>query len=221
DWLPALKDARQMDIEMFKSKWNSKKTPITPQRLIGELLDFMDPEDILCVDGGDIAVLTVHYIDYVGSRKPRTVHQSIGFGHLGTSIPFSIGAKLAKPEARVFSITGDGSFLFNVQELDTAVKYNIPFVCIVADNCSWGMIRNAEKRSFKKRKPFCVDICSDYEKIASGFGCYAEKVDDPDGIKDALKRAVESGKPAIIQVPIKFVSPPGAKILASLKQLKF
>ncbi|MBD3185379.1 thiamine pyrophosphate-binding protein, partial [Candidatus Bathyarchaeota archaeon] len=174
-----------------------------------------------CVDGGDIAVLTMPWIDYMGPRKPRTVLQSIGLGHLGTCIPYCIGAKLAKPGARVFSITGDGSFLFNVQELDTAIKQETPFVVLIADNCCWGMIKNAEKRAFKKREAFCVDICSDYVKIAKGFGCHAERVEKPLDLKPAIQRAVDSGRPAVLQVPIRFVSPPGAKILASLRELQF
>ncbi|MHA1683488.1 MAG: thiamine pyrophosphate-binding protein [Promethearchaeota archaeon] len=220
-WLPSLQDARKMDVDMFKKKASKEKIPITPERVIGDLLDFMEPDDILCVDGGDIAVMTQPWVDYMGPRAPRTVLQSIGFGHLGTCIPYCIGAKLAKPDKRVFSITGDGSFLFNVQELDTAIKYDVPFVIVIADNCSWGMIKNAEKRAFKKRDSFYVDICSDYVKIAEGFGCYAEHVEKPADISPALQRAVDSKKPAILQVPIKFVSPPGANIMASLGKLKF
>jgi acetolactate synthase-1/2/3 large subunit len=140
---------------------------------------------------------------------------------LGTCIPYAIGAKLGKPDKRVFSITGDGSFLFNVQELDTAIKYTIPFVVIIADNCKWGMIANREKADFKKRDPFCVDLCSNYVNIAKGFGCYAERVEDPAQIKPALQRAVDSELPAVLQVPIKFVTPPGTTILQSFGNLKF
>lgn len=221
DWLSSLKEARKLAIDMVKAKMNSTKTPIHPLRVIADLTDFMNPEDILCVDGGDIQVLTNTHIDFIKHREPRTVISSIGMGHLGAGIPYAIGAKLAKPDARVFMITGDGSFLFNVQELDTAMKYGIPFVCVIADNCKWGMIAHAEKRSFKKRQPFCVDICSDYVNIAKGFGCYAERVDNAEDIKPALQRAVDSGIPAVLQVPTKSVQPAGSKLIASLKKLRF
>nr|MDO8108720.1 thiamine pyrophosphate-binding protein [Candidatus Sigynarchaeota archaeon] len=221
DWLPALKKERDLAIQTLKAKFESIKTPIEPHRLIADLTSFMNPDDILCVDGGDIAVLVLNDIDMIKPREARTVMRSSALGQLGTCIPHAIGAKLAKPDKRVFGITGDGSFLFNVQELDTAMKYIIPFVVVIADNCKWGMMANREKVEFKKRDPFCVDLCSDYVSIAKGFGCYAERVEDPAQIKPALQRAVDSMLPAVLQVPIKFVTPPGTTILQSFKNLKF
>jgi len=221
DWLPTLKKERELAIDSVKPKLTSDKVPIEPHRLIADLTSFMNPDDILCIDGGDIAVITLNDIDFVKHREPRSVMRSAGLGQLGTCIPYAIGAKLAKPEKRVFSITGDGSFLFNVQELDTAVKYCTPFVVIIADNCRWGMIENAEKGKWRKREPFCVELCSNYVNIAKGFGCHAERVEDPAQIKPALQRAVESELPAVLQVPIKFVTPPGTTLLQAFKDLKF
>ena len=220
-WLQELKNTRKMMIDGASRKLTSTKTPIEPRRLIADLTDFMEPEDILCVDGGDIAVLTVGDIDFMKPREPRTVVQSIGMGHLGTCIPYAIGAKLGQPSKNVFAITGDGSFLFNIQEMDTAIKYCTPFVVVIADNCRWGMIQNAEKSAFKKRDPFCVEICSDYVKIAQGYGCYAERVGDPGDIKPALQRAVDSNLPAVLQVDVKFVSPPGGDLIRAFKDMKF
>jgi len=221
DWLPSLKQERSIAIESLRPKLESTKTPIEPHRLIADLTSFMNPDDILCVDGGDIAVLTVNDIDFMKHREPRTVLRSTYLGQLGTCIPYAIGAKLAKPDKRVFAITGDGSFLFNVGELDTAIKYCIPFVVIIADNCKWGMIANREKSEFKKREPFCVELCSNYVNISKGFGCYAEHVEDPAEIQPALQRAVDSELPAVLQVPIKFVMPPGTSMLQAFGNLKF
>ncbi len=220
-WTKALQDERAAGIAASRGKLESDKTPIEPRRLIAELTSFMEPDDILCIDGGDIAVLTLGDIDVMKPRAPRTVLQSIGLGCLGTCIPYAIGAKIAAPEKRVFGITGDGSFLFNVQELDTAMKYCTPFVIVIADNCKWGMIENNEMAKYKKREPFCVDICSDYVSIAKGFGCHAERVENPADIKPALQRAVDSGRPAVLQVPIKFVSPPNAKLMLAFSKMKF
>ncbi|MBN2151729.1 MAG: thiamine pyrophosphate-binding protein [Candidatus Lokiarchaeota archaeon] len=221
DWLPALKKERELAVQSLKAKFESTKIPIDPHRLIADLTTFMNPDDVLCIDGGDIAVLVMNDIDFLKHREPRSVMRSSALGMLGTCIPYAIGAKLGKPDKRVFSITGDGSFLFHVQELDTAIKYCLPFVVVIADNCKWGMIANREKSDFKKRDPFCVELCSNYVSIAKGFGCYAERVDDPAQIKPALQRAVDSELPAVLQVPIKFVTPPGTTILQSFGNLKF
>ncbi len=226
-WLPSLMEARKQGIESIRAKMTSEKQPILPQRVVHDLLDFMDPSDILCIDGGDIATFTISQIDFTKARDPRSVLMSVGFGHLGTAIPYAIGAKLAQPDKRVFFITGDGSFLFNIQELDTAIRYETPFVGVVVDNCAWGMIKNRIKAEWgRKRTSFCVDLpeteeCSNYVRIAQGFGAYAERVTTPAEITSALQRAVDSRKPAVIIVPVEFVEPANASVLKSLGKLKF
>jgi acetolactate synthase-1/2/3 large subunit len=222
NWLSDLKKSRQASVEQSKGKMTSDKVPIHPLRLIADVTEFMDPEDILISDAGDITSMTVSSVDFIKPRAPRTFLTSIGFGHIGVGIPYLLGAKLAKPTANVFLITGDGSFLFNIQELYTAVHYKIPFVCIVADNCSWGMIKNNEKMKWKNRPSFCVDFEeSDYVSIAKGFGCYAEKVTDPKEIKPALQRALDSKLPSVIVVPIQLVAPDSTRMMASFRNLKF
>lgn len=222
EWVQEGSKTRQSTIKRAMRKMKSDKTPIHPLRLIHDVTAFMNSDDILVTDAGDITAMTTTHVDYVKARKPRTFLNSVGFGHLGVGIPYCIGAKLAKPNVNVFQITGDGSFLFNIQELNTAMNYGIPFVTIVADNCSWGMIKNMEKRTFRRRESFCVDFPdNNYAKIAEGFGCYAEKIDSPDEITPALQRALDSKKPAVLHVPIKFVAPAGAKMLASMRSIKF
>lgn len=222
DWVNEGIKTRQSTIRRAKRKMLSDKTPIHPLRLIHDVTNFMEPQDILVTDAGDITAMTTTHVDYAKPREPRTFLNSVGFGHLGVGIPYCIGAKLARPDVNVFQITGDGSFLFNVQELNTAVNYDIPFVTVIADNCSWGMIKNMEKRNFRRRDPFCVDFeDNDYARIAEGFGCYSERVQDPSEITSALQRAVDSKKPAVLHVPVKFVAPEGAKMLASMRSIKF
>jgi acetolactate synthase I/II/III large subunit len=222
DWLNDLKKAREDAIKKDIRKMTTDRTPIFPLRVIHDLTKVAKPEDVIVVDGGDIAVVSTGVIDYITPRKPRTYMRSVGFGHLGTGIPYAIGAKLAKPDSNVFLLVGDGSFLFNIQELDTAVHYDIPFVAIVADNSSWGMIANAERRAFKTKNPFYTELQNrDYVSIAKGFGCYGEHITDPNEIIPAINRAIESKKPAVIQIPIKFVTPDNAKLLASFKSMDF
>ncbi|MBD3352074.1 MAG: hypothetical protein GF364_11360 [Candidatus Lokiarchaeota archaeon] len=222
EWLAEAVKQRKDAIEMEQNKMKSDKTPIHPLRLVNDITEFMEPEDILCTDGGDITTMLTTHVDFTKPRAPRTYLTSIGFGHLGVGIPYAIGAKLAKPSAKVLNLSGDGSVLFNIQELYTAVSYGIPFVCVVADNCSWGMIKNNEKSTWRRRESFCVDLDeTGFVSIAKGFGCYAEKVDNPTEIKPALKRAFDSKKPALIHVPIKFVSPEGTQMLKMMRKLKF
>ena len=133
-------------------------------------------------------------------------------GHLGTSIPYGIGAKLAKPDTQVVSITGDGSFMFNIQDLETAVRLGLKnLIYVIGNNNAWGMIKSSQKYVMKRRY---IDIDFpdfDYAKFAEGFGCYGEVVIDPNEIRNALVRATTSNKPAVLDVKIKDVIPDMAK----------
>ncbi|MDX1797046.1 MAG: thiamine pyrophosphate-dependent enzyme, partial [Candidatus Lokiarchaeia archaeon] len=139
--------------------------------------------------------------------------------HLGVGIPYAIAVKLARPDKLVVCLNGDGSFLFNAQELETAVRLNLPIIVVIANNCAWGMIKSAQKARFKR---YCdVNLPSiDYSNIARGFGCYGEKVENPEDIKPALQRAIDSKKPAVIDVSIAFETPPPMRLLAQYKKNK-
>ena len=140
-------------------------------------------------------------------------------GHLGIGIPYSIAVKIAKPEKLVVCLTGDGSFLFNVQELETAVRLNLPIIIIIANNCAWGMIKSNQKVG--KMKYCDVDFPPiNYSEIARGFGCYSEKIEKPEDIQTALQRAIESKKPAVIDVSIAFETPTPMRFLAQYKKNK-
>jgi acetolactate synthase-1/2/3 large subunit len=108
--------------------------------------------------------------------------------------------------------------MFNVQELDTAVRLNLPIIIIIANNCAWGMIKSKQKGEFKKR--YCdVDLPpTNYAEIAKGFGCYGEKIEKPEDIKPAIQRAIESKKPAVIDVDIAFETPIAMKVIGNLKK---
>ena len=138
-------------------------------------------------------------------------------GHLGIGIPFAIGAKLAFPDRLVGVLNGDGSFMFNVQELETAVRYNLPILIVIANNDSWGMIKSGQQLSMKKRF-IDVELPSgiNHAKIAEAFGCYGELITEPGEIKPAIKRAIASGKPAVLDVKIAFDIPKGTKLMLQL-----
>lgn len=219
EWNDYLQALKQND-EINKQKiLNAKKLPMKPERMVIEVLDNIDDDSIIVIDGGDIAVFTYSQISYK-KRNPRSTLSSLTMGHLGVGIPYAIGAKMARPDKQVVLINGDGSFLFNVQELETAVRLNVPIIIFIANNCAWGMLKSYQKLSMKKR--FCdVDLGSiDYSAIAKGFGCYAEKVENPEDIKEALKRAIESKKPAVIDVSIAFETPPAMKLIGLYKKSK-
>ena len=91
------------------------KVPIIPKRMIKEVLEAIDEDGILILDGGDISTSAVEQVDWYKDRHPLSTLIAVGMGQLGTAVPYGIGAKLAKPDKQVVAIAGDGAFLINVQ----------------------------------------------------------------------------------------------------------
>lgn len=217
EWMETLAEMRQNSIGNVAKKATKDKIPILPQRVVKDVLEFIDDDGILIIDGGDIAAYTFEQIDFYNTRKPLSTLQAAGMGHLGTSLGYCIGAKLAKPDTQVISISGDGSFLINVQDLETAVRLGLKnLIFCVANNNAWGMIKSGQKLAMGKRF-IDVDLPEfDFAKVAEAFGCYGEIVTDPNEIKPALERAKNSGKPAVLDIKIAFTTPDATKLLLSM-----
>jgi acetolactate synthase-1/2/3 large subunit len=219
EWNDYLQETRETQLNSNLKVLESKKLPMKPERLVYEIFDFIPKDAQIVLDGGDIVVFSYKFINHK-PRSPRSTFFPISMGHLGVGIPYSIAVKMAKPEKLVICLTGDGSFLFNIQELETAVRLKLPIIILIANNCAWGMIKSNQKKTYKKR--YCdVDFpLIDYSDIAKGFGCYGERIENPDELRNAIQRAIDSGKPAVIDVAIAFETPTPMRFLAQYKKNK-
>ena len=217
DWLVKLIDLKNKSEAIMKKMASSDSIPITPPRMVKEVLEFIDEDAILIIDGGNISSSAYQQLHLYKDRKPLSTLHSIGMGHLGTSVPYGIGAKLAKPKKQVVTISGDGSFMINIQDLETAVRLGLKnLIYIVANNKAWGMIKTGQQFTFDKRY-IDVDFTEfDFGKCAEAFGCYGESVSDPNEIKNALERAKNSGKPAVLDIKIKFEVPLAMRLAGGL-----
>ncbi len=217
DWLEELVQTRQNTINKINKKVSKDKIPIITKRLIKDILESIDDDAILILDGGDIAVSTVEQIDWYKIRPPLSTLSAVGMGQLGTAVPYGIGAKLAKPDKQVVAIAGDGAFMINVQDLETAVRLNLKnLIYVVGNNNAWGMIKSGQKLFMGKRY-IDVDLPEfNYAKCAEGFGCYGEVVTEPNEIKPAFERAKNSGKPAVLDIKIDFDTPDTTKLMGSM-----
>ncbi|MFX0103615.1 MAG: thiamine pyrophosphate-binding protein [Candidatus Hodarchaeota archaeon] len=216
-WNNEQQEYKAIQTRKLRKKMDSDKVPILPQRLCNELLEFFPSDSIMIADGGDISVFAEEQFDLHEPHPPRFTIASVGMGHLGAGIPYAIGAQLAFPDKQVGVLVGDGSFLFNIQELETATRLKLPIMVGIANNSAWGMIKSTQKLSFKKRyldTDFPPEI--DYARIAEGFGCHAEVVDKPEDIKPALQRAFDSGKTSVIDFKIDWSVPKGTKLMITL-----
>ena len=216
EWNIELQQNKEMLLKRSERKRGSDKVPIIPERLCKEIFEFFPSDTIIAFDGGDLSFFAGVQCNLYKPRPPRSTIASVRMGHLGTGIPYALGAKLAFPDRHAVVINGDGSFLFNVQELETAVRYNLPLIVVIGNNQAWGMIKSGQTL-FEAKRFIDVEIPNiDYASIAKGFGCYAETVTKPDEIQPALQRAVESGRPAVIDVKIKWETPKQTKTMFNL-----
>ncbi|MBD3230373.1 MAG: thiamine pyrophosphate-binding protein [Candidatus Lokiarchaeota archaeon] len=202
EWTKSLLDLKKNSINKIIKRCEPNTVPIHPSRLVKDVLEFIPDDAILAIDGGNILGFIQEQICSMINRPPRSVLQSVGMGHLGCGLPYAISAKLVHPDRAVYHFTGDGSFGFNIQELETAVRYNLPIINVIANDSAWGMIKAGQKNKFKKRYIDCDLPNINYAEIGKGFGCYGERITEPEQITEALKRATESKKPAVVDVVI-------------------
>ena len=126
--------------------------------------------------------------------------------HLGFGLPAAIALARTYPDRRSFCLTGDGAFGFTLQELDTARRYGANVVAVIHNNEAWGVIRAGQPA---RRFELGVDLSGvDYAQIARGFGCHGERVETVEEVGPALRRAVESGSPAVIDARVSFTPHP-------------
>ncbi len=186
--------------------------------LTGSLFRILDeclPRDaILAMDGGNTCMWGVHYHRV---REPRTLLWTANFGHLGTGLPYAIGARLAAPERSVCCVTGDGAFGFHVQELETAVRHALPILVVVAVDGAWGMEKTSQDRIFGRKGDWigCDHAPVRYDRLAEAMGCHGEYVETAAAFRQALPRALASGRPAVIHAVVDAeanVSPPGMEL---------
>src|SRR3954465_3733684 len=134
--------------------------------------------------------------------QPRTFITSGYQGTLGSGFPTALGAKVAHPDRAVVAITGDGGFMFGVQELATAVQFNISVVTLVFNNNAYGNVRRDQRERFAGRVVASDLVNPDFVKLAESFGVAAARVTAPDGFRSALEKALAHGGPYLIDIEV-------------------
>ena len=134
--------------------------------------------------------------------EPRTFITSGYQGTLGSGFPTALGAKVANPDRQVVAITGDGGFMFGVQELATAVQYNIGVVTLVFNNNAYGNVRRDQRQRYDGRVVAADLVNPDFVKLAESFGVAASRVTSPDHFRAALERGLAHGGPYLLAIEV-------------------
>lgn len=176
--------------------------PVHPGRMIVEATRELPHDTILSIDGGATGLWAMAYNQCPASD----ISWSANFGHLGVGLGHAIGAQLAVGDKRrVCLITGDSSFQFHIAELETAVRKNLPIVVIVNVDHAWGL-EEATYYASLGRDANPVEArwgrVVRFDKIAEGFGAHGEYVDRTEQVGPAVRRALESGRTAVVHVAV-------------------
>jgi acetolactate synthase-1/2/3 large subunit/sulfoacetaldehyde acetyltransferase len=126
----------------------------------------------------------------------------LDLGGLGFAFPEALGARLGRPDRPVLAIHGDGGFLMNAQELETAVRHGIGVVTLVMNNNCWGSEKAYQRQFFGGRYIGCDIGNPRYDAFARLFGADGFYVEHPDQVGDVVRAALTSGRPAVVEIPI-------------------
>ena len=174
--------------------------PVKPQYVVEKIYELTRGEAIIATEVGQNQMWTAQFF---GFQRPRTLLSSGGLGTMGYGFPAAIGAQLAFPDKLVIDIAGDGSIQMNIQELATAVCYNLPVKIVILNNGYLGMVRQWQELFYKKNYcATCMDAQPDFVKLAEAYGALGFRVTRTRDVEKVLKEAFAAPKPVIVDVRV-------------------
>ncbi len=179
---------------------NDDAFPIKPQRALYELRRALAPEDIVVSDVGAHKIWVARLFQ---TYEPNTVIISNGFASMGIAVPGAIAAKLVHPDRKVVALCGDGGFLMNSQELETAKRIGAAVVVVIWRDDGYGLIDWKQRNEFGR--PYAVEFGNpDFVRYAESFGIPGFRPESADDLYPILRRALDLDGPAVIDVPIDY-----------------
>ena len=199
EWVKYLSDLRNKEKEE-NSKRNTNKDGIYPSRVMDIIGNKTKDEAIYVTDVGQHQMWAVQYIRHT---KPRSFITSGGLGTMGFGYGAALGVQVAKPDRKVIHITGDGSFYMNLNEVATAVEYNLPVISIILNNSTLGMVRQWQTIFYDKRYSSTdINKKMDYIKVAEGFGAKGFRCKTISEFENAFEEALKCNCPVWIECVI-------------------
>jgi len=194
------KALRSYILQDLQENAHNDAMPLKPQRILNDLRQAMGKEDILISDVGAHKIWVARMFP---AYSPNTVIISNGFAAMGIALPGAIAAKLVYPDRNVVALCGDGGFLMNVQELETARRLGVKLVALIFNDGGYGLIDWKQVRQFGK--PFGVTFGNpDFVKLAEAFGAKGYRVEKASDLSLILKEAFQCHTSCIIDCPVDY-----------------
>ena len=174
---------------------------LMPQYVCEQIYEVTEGDAIITTEVGQHQMWAAQYYHFM---KPRHFITSGGLGTMGYGFPAAIGAQVAYPDHIVIDIAGDGSFQMNVQELATAVQYDLPVIVAILNNHSLGMVRQWQQFFYDGRyADTSLEVSPDYVKLAEAYGAVGLRATKPDEVRPALEEAIRLRRPVVLDFVVK------------------
>jgi thiamine pyrophosphate-dependent acetolactate synthase large subunit-like protein len=194
-------------VESVRAEWETERTaearsdakPIASQFVASTMRRVLPHNGLMVLDAGNAGK---HMRVYYDTYEPGTFMSIDDWASVGGAFPIALGAKVARPDRPVMCTVGDMGMMCNIGELETAVRERIPVVCVVYNDQGLGNERAYQQELYGGRL-YAVDYRNpDFGALARVFGAYGEQVTHPTDLEPALRRALDSNLPAVVDVII-------------------
>lgn len=216
-WLPRMRAVRGVHDERLGAMAREAGPVMHPAALAQAVGAALPGGALVVFDGGHTSFWSN---DLTPVEDVRTRFHDPGMAHLGFGVPYAMALKLLHPDKPVLNITGDGSFGFTLNELDTARRNGLAIINVIHNNEAWGIIQSGQRAQLNFELGTGLEG-TDYAAIARGFGCHGERVESVQDVEPALARAMASGLPAVLDCRTRFVSHPAAPLFGSMNRYGF
>lgn len=234
-WLEELGEARRKARAKLDDALDHVGAPVHPAVVPATAQQVLPDDTVWVLDGGNAAVWS-HF--YLQARRPRSIVTTFKFGMLGAGMAQALGAKVAAPERTVCCLIGDGAFGMHPQEVETAVRHDLPVIYVVFADRQWGMVklsqavaaqpvRTVARKLVADRSPGEGDtIFADlaelrYDELARAMGAHGERVSSSQELAPALERCLDAGRPAVVHVEVDrdaHLWPPGLRTFKKMHE---
>ena len=196
EWFEKIADWKKK----YSSLYDNTSDVVKPQYVVEQICEATKGEAIVTTEVGQNQMWAAQYYTYT---NPRSFLSSGGLGTMGFGFPAAIGAQLGCPDKIVVAIAGDGSFQMNIQELSTAVKYNLPVKVAILNNGYLGMVRQWQELFYEKRYAHTLlDGNPDFVKVAQAYGADGFLVTDRKDVRPIIEKAISINGPVVIDFKV-------------------
>jgi acetolactate synthase-1/2/3 large subunit len=197
---PEMLDLRQRILERINERNDSPAFPLIPQRIVRDVRMAMPDDGIVCLDNG---MYKIWFARGYRTHVANTLLLDNALATMGAGLPSAIAAKILHPHRRVMAVCGDGGFMMNSQELETAVRLGLDLVVLIIEDSAYGMIR--WKQAVDGFPDFGMDFGNpDFELYAKAYGAQGHRIRSTDALLPTLELALESGGVHLITVPVDY-----------------